>query len=237
MKITSNYFEDFVKNKLVLQNNVFQPNLTTKLSYEAANENVLDKSNVLDLGCGSGIIGILIKKNNKKIKLFCSDNHSISVKLTKKNLIKNKINAIVKQGDLLSPWKGIKFDYIINDVSAISSIIASKTNWFSKNIPADCGNDGTKLSIKVIKNARNYLKKEGVLQLPLLNLSNTGKIMKEAKKFYYKSDIIKTEKWFLPENLMRLKPLFLSLKNKKKINFEEKFGKIICQTSIMICKL
>ena len=237
MKITSNYFEDFVKNKLVLQNNVFQPNLTTKLSYEAASENVLDESNVLDLGCGSGIIGILIKKNNKKIKLFCSDNHSISVKLTKKNLIKNKINAIVKQGDLLSPWKGIKFDYIINDVSAISSIIASKTNWFSKNIPADCGNDGTKLSIKVIKNARKYLKKEGVLQLPLLNLSDTGKIMKEAKKIYSKCNIIKTEKWFLPENLMRLKPLFLSLKNKKKINFEEKFGKIICQTSIMICKL
>ena len=61
MKITSNYFEDFVKNKLVLQNNVFQPNLTTKLSYEAASENVLDESNVLDLGCGSGIIGILIQ--------------------------------------------------------------------------------------------------------------------------------------------------------------------------------
>ena len=237
MKTASNYFEDFIKNKLVLQDNVFQPNLTSKLSYETAKENILKESSVLDLGCGSGVIGVLIKKKNKKIKLFCSDNHLVSIKLTKKNLAKNKITAVVKQGSLFDPWKGVKFDYIIDDVSAISSVIASKSPWFSKNIPAACGDDGTNLSIKVIKNAKKFLKKGGILQLPLLSLSNTEKVIKEAKKTFSKSDIIKSEKWFLPEDLTKLRPLLMSLKSEKKISFEEKFGKIICQTSIMLCRL
>ena len=125
MKTASNYFIEFIKKKIHIKDNVFQPNLTSKLSYETAKENLSKKTKVLDLGCGSGIIGILIKKNNDKVHLFCSDNHLKAIKLTKKNLIKNKVFGVVKKGSLFEPWRGFKFDYIIDDVSAISSSIAS----------------------------------------------------------------------------------------------------------------
>lgn len=236
MTITSNYFDNFIKKKLTLRRDVFTPNLTSRLSYETANQNIAKNTSVLDLGCGSGVIGILIKKN-KKIKLYCSDTHLKSVVLTKKNLKKNKISAVVKQGNLFKPWNGLKFDYIINDVSAISSLIASKSKWFSTNIPSNCGKDGTNLSIKVIKYAKKFLNKRGILQLPLLSLSDIEKVKKEAKKNFSKINITKSENWFLPDDLIKFKTTLLRLKKQKKISFEEKFGKIICQTSVLICKL
>ena len=236
MKTASNYFIEFIKKKIHLKDNVFQPNLTSKLSYETAKENLSKKTKVLDLGCGSGIIGILIKKNNDKVHLFCSDNHLKAIKLTKKNLIKNKVFGVVKKGSLFEPWRGFKFDYIIDDVSAISSSIAAKSIWFKKKIPASCGVDGTDLTIKVIKNAKKFLNKGGILQLPLLSLSNTDRVKKEAKKIFSKTKIFKSEKWFLPDNLAKQKKLLKKLKEKKRINYEEKFGKIICETSIMICE-
>ena len=51
------------------------------------------------------------------------------------------------------------------------------------------------------------------------------------------SKIVKSEKWFLPNEMLRYKTLLKKLKDKKKVNFEEKFGKIICETSIIICKV
>ena len=81
------------------------------------------------------------------------------------------------------------------------------------------------------------MKKKGILQIPLLSLSNTEKIMHVAKKNFSKLEIIKTENWFLPENLVKLRPLLINLKKKKKISFEENFGKIICQTSIVLCRI
>ena len=61
MQNKNNFFDITVKN-LLLSKKVFTPNLTTKLSYEVAKKYVKKNSKVLDLGCGSGILGIMIKK-------------------------------------------------------------------------------------------------------------------------------------------------------------------------------
>ena len=45
---------------------IFKPNLTTKLSIEVAFEKLKDDINVLDLGCGSGVIGIALMKSFAK---------------------------------------------------------------------------------------------------------------------------------------------------------------------------
>ena len=64
-----NKFFDNTVNNLLLSKKIFTPNLTTRLSYEVAMEYVKNNSSVLDLGCGSGILGIMIKKN-KSINIF-----------------------------------------------------------------------------------------------------------------------------------------------------------------------
>ena len=61
MQNKTQIFEKTVNN-LLLDKKVFVPNLTTKLSYEVAINSIKKNFKVLDLGCGSGILGILIKK-------------------------------------------------------------------------------------------------------------------------------------------------------------------------------
>ena len=111
---------------------IFKPNLTTKLSIEVAFEKLKDDINVLDLGCGSGVIGIALMKSFAKLRMHCSDVHSTAVEITKKNFIKNKLRADIRTGNLFEPWIGKKFDYIINDVTAISALVAKISPWFQK---------------------------------------------------------------------------------------------------------
>ena len=47
---------------LEIRGEIFQPNLTTKLSIETAIEKIKNNITILDLGCGSGIIGIALMK-------------------------------------------------------------------------------------------------------------------------------------------------------------------------------
>ena len=235
MQNNSNFFEKTVNN-LYLDKKVFTPNLTTKLSYEVSINHIKKNFKVLDLGCGSGILGILIKKKYRNIKLFSSDIDQNAIKFTKKNFKKNNIKGNVRESNLFENWKKMKFDYIINDVSGISNKIAIKSPWFKKIVPCDTGLDGTKLSSEILKESKKYLKKKGIIQIPLISLSNIPKTIALAKKNFKYVETKKTMNWFLPDDLTFLKKDLFLLKKKKHIFFQEKFGKMICYTSIMICK-
>ena len=146
----------FIKkvNDLKLNKNVFKPNLTTFLSYSVAKKKIQKNSKVLDLGCGNGVIGILLFKEKKIRKIYASDVSKNAFKNAIYNYKKAKLKFDLRLGNLFYPWKKIKsqnrFDYIINDVSAISSLIAKKSIWFRNNVPCDSGKDGSKLTIKII---------------------------------------------------------------------------------------
>ena len=228
---------DNINNSILIDKKVFKPNLTSKLSFDVACKKIKNVSDVLDLGCGSGIIGIGVLKNKKKIKLYCSDSSESACRLTTKNLKKNKLIANTKKGDLFLPWKNMKFDYIINDVSGISNLVAKKSPWFNKFVPCDSGKDGTKLTVKIISQAKKHLNSKGVLQLPMISLSNEKKILKKAKKIFKKVEIIDKADWFLPNEMQNLHKYLENLKSKGHINFIKKFGRIICTTSIITCAI
>tara|TARA_B100001029_G_scaffold167103_1_gene160036 strand:+ start:885 stop:1592 length:708 start_codon:yes stop_codon:yes gene_type:complete len=229
-------FDTILKNTL-LNKKVFVPNLTSQLSYEVASKKIKRNTKVLDLGCGSGIIGIGILKNSKNVKMFCSDPSQSAYELTQKNFKKNKLKATIKKGDLFFPWKNYKFDYIVNDVSGISQLIANKSPWFNNFIPCETGSDGTKLTIKIIKLSKKFLTKKGILQIPILSLSNEKKILKYAKEIFSKVKVESSREWFLPKEMEKLKKFLSKLKSKGHINFSLKFGKIVCKTSILTCTI
>ena len=88
---------DKTVNSLFLDKRVFTPNLTTKLSYEVAINNIKKNFKVLDLGCGSGILGILIKKKFKKVELFSSDVDQNAIKFAKKILRKIELKLTLEK--------------------------------------------------------------------------------------------------------------------------------------------
>ena len=224
-----------IKESIFTESDIFQPNLTSQLSYETAIKLIKNNYKVLDLGCGTGIIGVMIMKKLPQVEMHCSDVDEKSIKYAKKNFTEKKMKADIRKGDLLNIWKDKKFDYIINDVSGISSTIAKKSIWFN-NVPCNTGEDDSKLSIELIKNASNYLNKNGLIQFPVISLSNVKKIIEVAKTYFSKVEIHSTKDWFLPKEMESLKEVMYKLKNKNHIDFNEKFGKIICNTSIVVCK-
>ena len=228
------------KIDLILNKDVFSPNLTSRLLINSVYQYSKSKKNffsrALDLGCGCGAVGIALLKN-KIIKepMYFSDLSKKATENTKINLKKNKAKGIVKSGNLFDPWDKHIFDLIINDVSAISSELTKISPWF-KNIPCRTSKDGTELTIKFIDQLTKYTDKNSVIFFPVLSLSNKNKILNYAKKKFQKVKLIDTIEWPLPIKMSQFKSKLKSLKNKKNINYKEKYGKIICSTSIYVAK-
>jgi menaquinone-dependent protoporphyrinogen IX oxidase len=92
------------------------------------------------------------------------------------------------------------------------------------------------LTVSIIKKAKNHLTKKDSMQIPLISLSNVQKIVNVAEENFSGVKIVKSKDWFLPKEIEDLKGKMNELKSKNYINFDEKFGKIICKTSIAVCK-
>ncbi len=72
------------------------------------------KGNVLDLGCGAGVIGASLKKMFPKIKLTMSDIHAMALVSSERTLAENQLEGKVVASDVFSHIDG-RFDLIISN--------------------------------------------------------------------------------------------------------------------------
>ena len=211
---------------------VFTPTGTTGLLiYQAKFKMDLIKGDLLDLGCGWGIIGLEIKLFYESIKLHLSDLSQNAVELAKKNCEKLGISAEIKCGSLFDPWGDKKFDYIFSDVSGISQDVPMLNDWF-EGIPSQTGRNGTDLALKVLTESKYRLKPGGKLVFPLISLSNINLIEIFLKSNFTKYSISEPYTWEWPIKTENEKKIMLSLRDQGAVSFEISEGKYILKTYI-----
>ena len=172
-----------LKTNFKIDKKVFKPTGTSELLLNASIKKIKKTHDILDLGCGSGVIGVNIAKIKKlKKKIYFSDISRFATKNTEKNCNLNKIKYEIKTGSILKPWTKYKFDVIISDVASISDSIAKISPWYNKSITNKAGKDGIKNIIEIIKNCKDYLRNDGKLIFPIISLSNEEKIFNYVKK-------------------------------------------------------
>lgn len=73
------------------------------------------RKTLLDLCCGSGCIGIALKKKIPALNVVLSDVSTEALSVARKNAEVNGVDVEFLQGDLLQPFKGRQADYIVSN--------------------------------------------------------------------------------------------------------------------------
>jgi len=114
-KIIEFYFND-KKYNLYSDNGVFSKDkfdYGTRLLLDSIDISKLS-GNVLDLGCGIGVVGIILGTINKNINIDMIDINERAISLVRDNLTLNKVKANVFSSDVYSNVNK-KYDYIITN--------------------------------------------------------------------------------------------------------------------------
>jgi len=218
---------------LSLHEDVFSPTGTSEEIIKAVSENISKPGKLLDLGCGSGIVGFALQRMGIASNLYASDISLQAVNLVRKNAEENNIDCEARDGGVFIPWAGEKFNYIVDDISGISQEIAEISPWF-KNTMCESGKDGADLVVEAIKQAPLYLLDGGKFFFPVLSLSNVDRIISSAERVFENVERLSHKAWTLPDEMKPYIEKLKELKNEGLINYEEKFGLTLWYTDIYV---
>ena len=137
------------------------------------NINLNGKNSFLDMGCGCGVVGLFLLKNNPQYIIDMVDVNNRALELTKKSLNKNKLEANVFYSDTYLNINK-KYDCIIT------------------NPPIHAGK---KVVYDIIKNGKNYLNNNGEIWIVMRKDQGALSMMKDMID-YYNFEIIKKAKGF-----------------------------------------
>lgn len=146
---------------------------------------------VLDLGCGSGAIGVSLAKLCKNVTIKASDISADAIGVAKRNArnigVEKKITFV--QGDLFEPFDKFlrkeKFDIIVSNPPYIKSSVIPELQVEVRDheplLALDGGEDGLSYYRKIIEKAPSHLKKGGTLALEIGH-DQAGDIMEIVKE-------------------------------------------------------
>ena len=126
---------------------------------------------VLDLCCGSGIIGISLARICENVKVTASDCSEPALETAKRNAKKNRVKLRFRQGDLYKAVGKRRYDLIVSNPPYIRShmipILQDEVKLHEPMIALDGGEDGLDFYRPIIRKAPEHLEKNGVLILEI----------------------------------------------------------------------
>lgn len=148
----------------------------TRVLLEVVSEENLN-GKILDLGCGYGVIGIVLKDLNPTLQVTCSDINPRAVDLTKENAIHNhvEVKTIVSDG----------FTDIHDDFNIILTNPPIRT--------------GKKVIYSLFQGTYEHLEKQGRLYVVIRKQQGANSAKQELERIYGNCEIIAKEKgyWIL----------------------------------------
>ncbi len=165
--------------EIELSDKVYEPAEDTELAINAL-AMLLERSSgglaVLDMGCGTGIIGIFAAKSAKVDSVTLADIYDEAVELARKNVrLAGLEKAKVVKSDLFNNINGL-FDIIVFNAPYLKSEESEKPE---DAVMLSGGKEGVEVSIRFLEDARPHLKKFAHVIITSSSFSNQ-KLLRSA---------------------------------------------------------
>jgi release factor glutamine methyltransferase len=213
---------------------VFHPTSTTVLLLRAARRALGQRPRrALDLGCGCGIVAIVLAKCLPAEASVCaSDLSAGAIRLARHNAARQNVSVDCRRGSLFEPWNGDRFDLIVDDVAGVAEPIARLSGWYPPQVPSEAGRDGTRWLSQILAEAPDHLTPGGSLLFPLLTLSRESTILDQARSIFATVDLVE-EQWYpLGEELLAHVPLIEELAAEGNVHLERRGSRLCWATRI-----
>jgi ribosomal protein L11 methylase PrmA len=218
-----------------IDDGVFKPTGTTRVlvdSVKKYTDGCVGK--LLDLGCGSGVVGLALDKLGiVERPLYASDLNDRSVACAKMNADRCGCPLDIRRGSIFEPWEGETFDYIVDDISGVAAGLAHLSPWFD-NVPCEAGDDGSDLTRTVLREAALYMNHGARLFFPVISLSHASRIIEEATRCFSEVEVLHREDWPLPDAMYEHRSVLDEMREAGLIEFTEKFGMLLWSTEIYV---
>jgi release factor glutamine methyltransferase len=196
------FFDDLV---FEVCENVYEPAEDSFLFAE--NLHVESGMQVLDMGTGSGILGILAAKQASEV--VAVDLNPFAVQCAKQNAkrIKSQSNMTFLQGDLFAPLnERAKFDMILFNSPYLPSEESEESTWLGRAWAG--GTTGRNVIDRFMIQSPTHLKKAGEILLMQSTLANVEKTRERFLDFGLKTETLASLNLPFFETLVLLKAKF-----------------------------
>ena len=181
---------DCLKLNIKTTDNVYIPSEDSYLIMDLLSEFIekIDKTNlsILDMGCGTGILGMCLASNKKAKKVTFADISPDAIKLTKENIISNKSHILAEtkviQSDLFSTIGNKDFDIISFNPPYLP-------NEDNKELMKDAfygGWSGIETTKRFLLEAKDHLAKNGAVFIVASSLSDISSLFRYAQALGFK---------------------------------------------------
>ena len=183
----------FFNIHIEVNQNVLIPRPETEFLVEEITNKIIRPKKIIDVGTGSGCIGLALGKYFNDAELHLTDISTHALATAKKNSKNNNIKSMIYKSDLLYDVQDSNFDLVVADLPYIPSEeikdLPNEILHYEPLLALDGGKDGLDYIMQLIDTASSKLQAGGLLALEID--SRFGKKVNELAKGYTDVEIIK----------------------------------------------